>query len=360
MNVSLENFPAQLLMVRLEENRWSAALDRFLRTWRPAGVVLAEPLPRSAQATVEFLDKIAQALPVVPFLAIRQEGGARDPFRQFLPELPSLQAAAQKGLPAVARMGELIGEALSLFGFNTNFAPTLDLATPVTAGVLGRSAFSADPQQVAQCGGAFLRGLRQHKILACAKHFPGWGSVPAPGTRALPVSGKSMAALWREDVFPFRELLPQLSMVLVSNAAYKAYDLDLPVPASLSRQVLEGLLRTKLDYRGVAMAFDLESKDVQGLLDLGEAAVQSLNAGCDLLLLDQGSETEAGARALKGALEMGRLPSLRVEQALERVHAAMKFLTSPTGRISQRVLEQLSQRMASFSKGFRPEELKTA
>jgi len=337
-------------MVRLKDCRWSAARERFLRSAQPAGVLLSDSLPPSAEATRELLLKIANALPRPPFLAIRQEGGPRDPLRRFLPALPSPRAA-QKGLSAVARLGEISGKTLSLLGFNTNFAPTLDLR-PDT--------FGSDPALVAQCGGAFLRGLKQHRILACGKHFPGLGSVPLGDSPSRRVSGKPMAALWREDLLPFRELLRLLPMVLISSAAYQAYDFNKPRPASQSPNVVEGLLRIKMGYRGLALAYDLDSERAGGSLPVGEAAIQSLNAGCDLLVLDQEASCETVGEALRAGIESGELSRARVEQALERVRAARQGLRHPPRTVSRRALEGLVRRMESFAREFGCEEGKIA
>ena len=97
-----------------------------------------------------------------------------------------------------------------------------------------RDAFSADPQQMAKCGEAFLEGLESHGVLACGKHFPGSGSSRAASPAELPLVSKPMAELWREDLFPYRALLPRLPLILVSTAAYKAYDFDLLQSAGLS------------------------------------------------------------------------------------------------------------------------------
>lgn len=356
-----EDILGQLLILRLNENRWKDSHERWLRYSPPGGVLLAESLPPSAESTRKFLDRMARSLPHSPFLAVRQEGGTHDPLGRFFPGLPSPRAAAEKGFSAVAALGDLIGEALSLLGFNTNFAPLLDLATPFTKKTLGPRAFGPDPSHVAACGNAFLRGLRRHKILACGKHFPGLGSVPLQSSQGLAVSGKPMAALWREDLLPYRQLLPHLPMVLVSSAAYKAYDFDRPRAATLSPEVIEGLLRIKLGYRGLVVSCDLESEEVRGLLDLGDAAVQAVNAGCDLLVVDDHADScESIRRALKAGFTSGKLSPQRVEQALERIHAAKEGQARPSGTIPRGALAQLVRRFEKFCKEFRREELQIA
>ena len=353
MKPCLEDSLGQLLFMRLRENRWSASLERLLRGAAPGGILFSAPLPPSAELTSEFLRKTARAIPHPTFLAVREEGGRADQFGGCFPRLPSPRAAAEKGLSTVARLGELIGEALGLLGFNTNFAPLLDLATPFTEKSLGERTFGADPKQVAHCGAAFVRGLRKGKILAVGKHFPGWGSVPFENSRDLAVSGKPMAALWQEDLLPFRQLLPHLPMVLISAAGYKAYDFDQPRPACLSALVVNGLLRVKLDYRGLALAYDLEPEAVRGRLDLGETAIQSLNAGCDMLILDEGGPFEEVRRALEAGLASGKLIRERVEQSRTRIKALKKRLTRQPGRITRSNLKKVARRFESFCKEFR-------
>jgi len=351
MKAGSQSLPGQLLMLRLAEPRWSSALERRLRALAPGGILLAGPLARSPASLCELLSRISRSLPVAPFLAIREEGGARGPLAVLLPPLPPPRAMAGRGVVATGQMGELIGEALSLLGFNTNFAPLLDLATPFTEKTLGERAFGSDPKRVAESGRVFLRGLRRHKILGCGKHFPGWGSVPPATTHELPQSGKPMAGLWREDLVPFRELLPQLPMLLLSNAAYKAYDFDHPRAGALSSQVVEGLLRAKVGYRGLALACDLESDAVRGALSLGEAAVRAINVGCDMVIVEKQESWLTMQQALVGALEAGKLPCDRLEQALERIRAAKRGLRPPRGQLSKIAWDRLARRFEEFACG---------
>jgi len=342
----------QLLILKVNELRWDSSLEHFLHRLQPGGVVIDAPLAGGPQTVSEFLCKVAQALPAVPFLALREEGGMIDPLRAFLPPLPSPRAAAEKGLAAVTRLGELVGAAFQLLGFNTNLAPLLDLGTPTAESISETRAFSSHPQQVTQCGGAFLRGLERHNVLACGKHLPGLGSAQASSATQPSVASKPMAELWREDLVPFRALLPRLPLVLLSTAAYKAYDFNLPQSAALSPRIVEGLLRVKLGYDGVAIACGLETEAVRGTLDLGEATVQALRAGCDALILEKAETMDVAHRALSAAAESGKLSRPRIEQALKRIQLAKKTLKPPNGRILKRSLRQLVREFANFAREF--------
>jgi len=348
----------QLLLLKLSELHWSSSLEHTLRRTHPSGVLVDAPLPKGADTLRELLSKLAGSVPTVPFLALREEGGLKDP--PFLPPLPSPRAAAGKGLAAMQRLGELAGAALKLLGFNTNFAPLLDLASPSL--IPGRGtpwraptetrAFSADPQQVAKCGEAFLEGLDAHRVLACGKHFPGLGSARAAGPAELPLVSKSMAELWREDLVPYRALLPRLPLILVSTAAYKAYDFDLLQSAGLSSKVVEGLLRVKLGYDAVAIADGLETEAVRGTLSLEAAAVQAVSAGCDILLVEEPQAAERVQAALSAALESGKLPSARVEQALKRIQHVKRGLRPPDDKLPRGSLESLIKQFTAFSAVF--------
>ena len=352
-----DNDLGQLLLLELNELRWDSSLERFLRRLHPGGVLIDAPLTEGAGTVGEFLFKAVGAVADLPFLALREEGGTMDPLRAFLPPLPSPRAAADRGLAAVRRLAELVGAGLHLLGFNTDLAPLLDVASPAAGSISETRAFSSNPQQVARCGAAFLDGLERRGIRACGKHFPGLASAQSTRATELPLVTKSMAELWREDLVPYRALLPRLPLVLISTAAYKAYDFDLLQSAGLSPKVVEGLLRIKLGYNGVAIACGLETKAVRGTLDLGEAAVQALRAGCDMLLLEEAEAAEQAQTALSAARESGKLSGPRVEQALKRIQLAKQGLKLPRGPLPGESLARLLREFKDFSNQFRPEDL---
>jgi beta-N-acetylhexosaminidase len=347
MKAGSQSLPGQLLMLRLAELRWTSSLERRLGALAPGGVLLAGPLPRAPETLWDLLTRISRSLPTTPFLAIEEEGGGVGPLSALLPPLPSPRVLGQKGTAAARQAGELVGEALKLLGFNTNFAPPLDLAAGSADEAAEARAFGVDPHAVAQCGRAFVEGLKRHKILACGKHFPGLASVPPAASGELPVSGRSMAELWRQDLVPYRELVPQLPLVVMGTAAYKAYDFDHPRSAVLSTQIVGGLLRRKLGYRGVAVAPQLELPHVRGVLDLSDAALQCVGTGCDLLVV----EREESWLAMRQALESGKLADSRLEQALARIRAAKKGLAPPGGQISKVAWDRLVRRFEEFNSG---------
>jgi len=349
----------QLLLIELEEGAWSASLDRWLRTQRPGGVVFSQVRPRSADASAGLVTRITAALDFLPFFALEEDGGKASLLRDLAVPLPSPRAAARAGAPAVGRLGELVGAGMKLLGFNTNFAPVLDLLTPISEATLGPRAFSGDGHEVARCAEAFVRGLTCHGVLACGKHFPGLSVAQPTAGHALVVVGKTMAELWRQDLVPYRELIDKLPFVMLSHCAYKAYDFDAPRPAALSAGVVAGLLRVKMGYDGLAVA-DLRQPPATGAPpDLGDAAAQSMIAGCDILVTAAGGAGKVLA-GLRGALDLGRLSTQRVDQSLERVRAARRRLPRPGGKVRKAAVDQLTKRFERFRQECQAEEQKIA
>ena len=355
MTVTQAGGLGQLLLIELEERGWSASLERWLKTQRPGGIVFSRVRPRSEEAITGLVMRITAALGFVPFLALEEDGGKASLLRDLLAPLPSPRGAARAGAPAVRRLGELVGAGMELLGFNTNLAPVLDLLTPISAATLGPRAFSGDAHKVARCAEAFVRGLKSHGVLAGGKHFPGLGVAQPGAGNALPVVGKTMVELWREDLVPYRELIDKLPLVLLSHCAYKAYDFDAPRPAALSSGVVDGLLRVKLGYDGIAVA-DLRPFQVMGApTDLGDLAAQSMIAGCDVLVTAAGGAGKV-LTGLRRAIELGKLSTQRVDQSLERVRAARKRLPRPGEKVRKAAVDQLAKRFERFRQECQTEE----
>jgi len=363
----------QLLFITLDDWKWTSSCERVLRRYQPGGILLTQRNLRTPQATCEMLSKMVRVLRVPPFLALSEEGGSVDPLRAFFPGLPQPHLAAEKGSKMVERLGVLIGEAVALLGFNMNFAPRLDLANPWVKQSLEPQLFSSDPRTVARCGEAFVTGLRRHRVMACVKHFPGLSAVEYDNDSSLPIVDKPMATLWREDLLPYRQLLPRLAMVKLSYAAYKAYDLDMPTPALLSLNVLEGLLRAKLGYRGIAVVdlFDALDQMATALANSGpgneqkavslrlDGFAQSITAGCDMAVIVPSERIFEPVRGgFRKALQAGTLSARRVDEALKRIRRAKTGMRLPTGKLSTKTFDRLCREFEEFATECRSAERK--
>jgi beta-N-acetylhexosaminidase len=259
------------------------------------------------------------------FLCVDMEGGTVDRFRNVLGPAPSAAEAFASGdRKLFRRHGRVIGEAVRALGFNTDFAPVLDLAFAQSRAALGSRAVSPDPGEVVVYAREFLAGLSDAGVIGCGKHFPGLGGGKLDSHHAMPVIGRGWNQLWAEDLLPYRKLRSKLPLVMVSHAAYPAAVRE-RAPASLSHKWITDILRRRIGYRGLIASDDLDMGGALANASIEEAAVQTLRAGADLFLVCQREQSVAQAyAAVVRESERDTEFAGRVRQASERVLAFKK------------------------------------
>ena len=250
-----------------------------------AGVVLYQRNFTSADQLRELAAEIRQAAGRPVLIGIDQEGGTRFALRAPFTEWPSAAELGRLGdVESVERVARAIATELRAAGCNLNFAPMLDLhvnsKSPVT---LDRS-FGSAPDAVAAMGAAFDRGLRAGGALSCAKHFPGHGDAAVDPHLDLPVFAGTMERLESAELVPFAAAVAA-GVPLVMTAHILLPQIDPENPASLSRTMLDGVLRRRLRFGGVILADDLGMGPIARRYGPGEAAVKTLRAGTDVAML---------------------------------------------------------------------------
>ncbi len=291
-----------------------------LTALHPAGFIFFASNLAGLEHTRATTRRLRAAAPYPLLLGVDQEGGSVSSFRTGGATLfPGNMALGAAGDPVLARrVGEAVGRELAHAGLNLNFAPVVDVATNPDNPVIGVRSFGSDPAAVAHLGAAFAAGLERAGVAAVAKHFPGHGDTDTDSHLTLPVVGRSRAGLVGRELVPFKALIDAgVPAVMSAHVAFLALD---DLPATLSRPVLTGLLRRKLGFDGVLVTDALNMRAVSEHYSPGEAAIRSVRAGADLLLLvgDEATQDEV-YRALQGALRSGRLSRARVREAVSRV-----------------------------------------
>jgi beta-N-acetylhexosaminidase len=179
--------------------------------------------------------------------------------------------------------GHLIGRATRLLGFNTTFAPVLDLALPESQPVLRTRVSGRTAEEVIEYARPFLEALRAERVLGCGKHFPGLGGGTLDSHLAMPRITRSWQQLSDEDLQPYRALMPLLPIIMISHAAYPAIPESGGTAASVSHFWLGEVLRKRLRFSGLALSDDMEMGGILTQMPMEEAAVAAILAGTDLL-----------------------------------------------------------------------------
>jgi beta-N-acetylhexosaminidase len=262
------------------------------------------------------------------WIAIDQEGGSvqrvRAPATRWPPMGTHERLAPPDDVATAELVGRALGDELAALGFDVDFAPVLDVHTNPANPIIGMRAFGTEAEAVARRALAFARGLDAAGVIACGKHFPGHGDTHTDSHLELPRIDHGWDRLERVELLPFRRAAAAgLPMIMTAHVVFAA--LDPARPATLSEQVVTGLLRGKLGYRGVIVSDDLDMRAIAGHMGADVAAVAAVRAGCDVLLLCNSEENQAIAEAaLIREAERDREFRDKVGQAAHRVRELKK------------------------------------
>jgi beta-N-acetylhexosaminidase len=352
----------QLMIVGFDGTEMSPRLRSLLTRLQPAGVILFARNIISGEQTHQLL-KACRACVSTPLLTcVDMEGGKVDRFRNLTGPAPSAADVFATGdREAFRKHGKIIGESCRALGFNTDFAPVVDLAFGASRHVMNSRAVSADPKEATVYAREFLAGLRSAGVLGAIKHFPGLGEANLDTHRELPCVEKPWRKLWEADIAPYRALRRESPLVLVGHAAYPTVTRD-RTPASLSKKWITDILRKKIGYRGLVVSDDLEMGGVLKAAPIERAAVEHIRAGGDLCLICHIEEhiTRSYEALVKEAERDARF-ARRVKESVSRVLAfkkKSKELKRPAPAPTAARLEKLSRQLWEFSEQVRLETIR--
>lgn len=262
------------------------------------------------------------------FLGIDQEGGVikRIPGGTNLPGQMALGATGDSALAEAA--GQLTGEELKALGLNINFAPVLDINSNPDNPIIGMRSFSSDADLVTRLGLATIKGLHQSGVIAAVKHFPGHGDTTVDSHLGLPVLTHNRERLDSVELKPFQAAIENgVEMIMTAHIAFPAIDNEqvtslkdgqrVSVPATLSKKVLNGLLREELGYEGLIISDAFTMDGIAEHFGEDQAVERAVNAGVDIILMPQ--DSAAAHQTLVNAVKNGTIPTETIHASVERI-----------------------------------------
>lgn len=218
----------------------------------------------------------------------------------------------------VYEMGLAVGEQCRRIGVHVNYAPVVDINNNPNNPVIGYRSFGEDKYKVAQLGVAYMKGMQDAGIMACAKHFPGHGDVDVDSHLDLPVINKSKEQLDSLELMPFRELFKAgVGSVMIAHLYIPSIDTTANRATSLSKNNVTDLLRFGLGYQGLSFTDALEMKGVSKYFPSGEASVEALVAGNDMLCLP--ASVPEAIEKIKQAIDAGKLNADDIDARVKKV-----------------------------------------
>lgn len=313
----------QMVIVGLEGTSMQADAEELISSYRVGGFILYQDNISDANQTLKLLNqlKVANQGNIEPlWLSVDQEGGKVDRMPEEFSSIPTAKKVGQVNNTQYSnQIGQVLGQEVRALGFNLNYAPVLDINSNPKNPVIGSRAFGADPETVIRHGIEVMKGIQSQQVAAVVKHFPGHGDTSVDSHLALPVIQKSLDDLKAFELLPFVEAIKQKTdAIMVAHLLLPK--IDDKNPASLSSTLITDLLRGTLGYDGVVITDDMTMGGISENYEIGEAAVKSVQAGSDIVLVGHNFDQQVAVlKNLKKGVESGELTTARLDDSVYRI-----------------------------------------
>ena len=317
-SMTLDEKLGQLFMVSVASDQSKAETDKIaalIKEEHIGGVIFSTGGPvRQAKLTNKY-----QELAKVPLmvgmdaewgLAMRLDSTYAFPWNMTLGAIQDNQV--------VEKIGRQIGKHAKRMGVHINFAPDIDININPQNPIIGNRSFGEDRDNVTAKGVAFMKGLEGEGVLSCGKHFPGHGDTATDSHKTLPVIDFSRQRLDSIEMYPYKKLINAgLSTVMVAHLEVPALELKKNRPSSLSEQIISGILKEEMNFKGLVFTDALNMKGVTEHGKNGDVEVDAFLAGNDMLLMP--TEVEKAKEKLSKAYDRGKITERRLAASVKKI-----------------------------------------
>ncbi|WP_187254597.1 glycoside hydrolase family 3 protein [Alkalicoccus halolimnae] len=304
-------------------------IEKMVEEYHLGGVILFSENVVSPEQTAALVSDYQEAAEKFGLLmTIDQEGGVITRLQSGTDFPGNMALGAARSNELSFDTGSAIGEELKSLGINMNMAPVLDVNNNPDNPVIGVRSFSEDSGLTGDLGVSFTHGLQEAGVAATAKHFPGHGDTDIDSHLGLPEVPHDRERLLDVELDPFQKAMDEgIDAVMTAHVTFPEIDNttviseetgeETVLPATLSRPVLTGLMREEMEYEGVIITDAMNMQAIQSHFGPVDAAVRSVEAGADIILMPVGLEEVA--EGLVEAVDSGAMEEDRIEASVERI-----------------------------------------
>lgn len=316
--MTLDEKIGQLFIIRAQSN-WDNKnlnyLETLIKKYHVGGLAFFKG---TAKKQMELTNKYQNISKIPLFIALDAEWGLGMRLSDAITYPHQLTLGAINDNKLVYEMGLEIGRELKRIGVNFSYAPVVDINNNPNNPIINSRSFGENKKNVASKGYAYMKGLQDNGIIACAKHFPGHGFADVDSHKDLPILNLSKQRLNDIELFPFRMLIQQgIKSIMTAHLHIPSIDSRENRATSLSKFAIHDLLKDSLHFDGLIVTDALAMKGVSKYFNSGEAAVEAFLAGNDILELPL--DFIKAFNAIKKAVEDERISKERLEDSVLKI-----------------------------------------
>ena len=316
---------AQLFMVAAYSNKdelHKQKITDLVRDYKIGGVMFLQGGPVRQANFTNYLQQHAKVPLMIAIdaewgVAMRLDSALRFPWQMTL--------GAIEDTNLIYDMGVEVARQCKLLGIHINFAPVVDVNSNPKNPIINNRSFGENPYKVAKMGVAYMKGLQDNHVLACAKHFPGHGDTDADSHKTLPVVNHLKYRLEEVELVPFKKLINNgLGSVMVAHLNIPALDDAKDLSVSLSPKVVIGLLKEEMGFTGLTFTDALNMKGVSQFYKPGEVDVKALLAGNDVLLFAE--NVPKAIDEIKKAISQNKISQAEIDARCLKILMVKKWM----------------------------------
>ena len=317
-HLSEEERIGQLFMVAAYsggKNFNQEAIEQLLRAHQIGGLIFMQGGP----ARQAILTNRYQSMAQVPLLlSMDAEWGLGMRLDSVLSFPRQMMLGASNDTALAYAMGMAVAYQCKRMGVHVNFAPVVDVNNNPANPVINARSFGENKQRVVRMAIAYMRGMQDFGVMACAKHFPGHGDTDVDSHKDLPVVNKSLAQLDTLELYPFRKMIAAgIQSIMIAHLSIPALEKEPHVPTTLSRNTVTGLLKEKMGFKGLIFTDALNMQGVAKYFNGGEADVRAFIAGNDVLLFSQ--DVPVAIARIRAAIKNGKVSERDLETSVRKI-----------------------------------------
>ena len=321
--LTLEEKIGQLLIIGFHETTLTDELRILIRRYKFGNFILfarnVVDIPQLEKLTRDLHEEVMNSIGIMPFIAIDQEGGNTVRIMDKSTFYPGSMTIAATDLSNAEIIGHMMGKHLISLGINMNFAPVLDINNNPKNPIIGIRSFSDKPEIVSKYGIEIIKAMQSEGVIATGKHFPGHGDVEIDSHLGLPVLPFDKERLYNMELKPFMEAINNdVQNIMAAHIIFQ--EVDKENPATVSKDILQGILRNELSYSGLITSDCMEMNAISETMTTPVGAMRGVKAGDDLVCVSHTKQRQIDSiNLIKESVEKNEISIEEIDEKIERI-----------------------------------------